>query len=253
MRTRWMWFVGAVISVLIVMVGFVHSNAAKTIGETTTDSSADEGETHHITLITGDQVIVKESLDGTLDIDIESIDREGKESQFEKLEKDDDIYVFPQDMVPFTEEKLDPELFNITRLIEDGYSDEEMDHIPLIITWKDSDSLSSYMQENKGLFSRLNSEKKLTSIHSISAKLDKDDAASFHEEMYTYTKRGMVESPYFDGIVSYIRLDRKLEAALGESVPQIGAPDVWKTGYDGSGMTIAVIDSGIDGNHPDLK
>src|SRR5699024_882095 len=74
----------------------------------------------------------------------------------------------------------------------------------------------------------------------------------FHDKMYTY-KKGEVTSSYFDGNISHIRLDRKLEAALEESVPQIGAPSVWDTGYDGSGTKIAVIDSGIDKNHPDLK
>src|SRR5699024_5054397 len=159
---------------------------------------------------------------------------------------DDEIYVFQQDMIPFMEEKLDPELFNISRLIREGYSDEKVDNIPLIITLEDSESLADAMQGNKNPISLLNSQKMLTSIHSMSAKLDKDNAVAFHNNMYTYTK-GEIETSYFDKNISHIRLDRKLEAALEESVPQIGAPVVWDTGYDGSGTTIAVIDSGIDG------
>ncbi len=35
--------------------------------------------------------------------------------------------------------------------------------------------------------------------------------------------------------------------------PIIGAPQVWNLGYTGKGVTVALVDTGIDGTHPDLK
>jgi hypothetical protein len=47
-------------------------------------------------------------------------------------------------------------------------------------------------------------------------------------------------------------LDAVVQASLDKSVPQIGGPEAWAAGYDGTGTRIAVLDSGIDTTHPDL-
>lgn len=49
-----------------------------------------------------------------------------------------------------------------------------------------------------------------------------------------------------------IQEDRKVHAFLTESVPLINADDVWALGYNGSGKTVCVVDTGIDYNHPAL-
>lgn len=54
------------------------------------------------------------------------------------------------------------------------------------------------------------------------------------------------------GLVS-IYYNRPLQYFLDESTAVIGAPAVWNDlGLTGEGVTVAVLDSGIDGTHPDL-
>ncbi|MEM2305386.1 MAG: S8 family peptidase, partial [Candidatus Methanomethylicia archaeon] len=52
--------------------------------------------------------------------------------------------------------------------------------------------------------------------------------------------------------IKKIWLDHKVKVSLHESVPLIGAPDVWNLGYNGSGIKIAILDTGIDSNHQDF-
>ena len=53
--------------------------------------------------------------------------------------------------------------------------------------------------------------------------------------------------------VEYVRKNTRVKADLAESVGLIGAPEVWSA-YEtqGEGITIGIIDTGIDYNHPDL-
>ncbi len=53
--------------------------------------------------------------------------------------------------------------------------------------------------------------------------------------------------------VKYVEKDITFHATLDKAVPIIGAPQVWDLGYTGKGVKVALVDSGIDGTHPDLK
>jgi len=52
--------------------------------------------------------------------------------------------------------------------------------------------------------------------------------------------------------VAYISLDRSLSASLDYSAGAVNAPQAWSSGWDGHGVGVAVIDSGIFA-HPDLN
>jgi subtilisin family serine protease len=44
-----------------------------------------------------------------------------------------------------------------------------------------------------------------------------------------------------------------MQPLLNESVPWLGVPAVWAAGVDGSGIRIAIVDTGADAGHPDLS
>ncbi|MHA1263956.1 MAG: S8 family peptidase [Candidatus Helarchaeota archaeon] len=56
-----------------------------------------------------------------------------------------------------------------------------------------------------------------------------------------------------EDVVVKIWEDLQVEVLLNESVPQIHAPQVWNKGAEGQGIVVAVIDTGVDGDHPDLR
>jgi len=53
-------------------------------------------------------------------------------------------------------------------------------------------------------------------------------------------------------IVQFFEENEKAQVFLEKSVPYIGAGNLIKSGFDGSGIKIAIIDTGVDFNHPDL-
>ena len=52
--------------------------------------------------------------------------------------------------------------------------------------------------------------------------------------------------------VAAVALDHRVHASLAQSVPLLRADDVHARGYTGAGVTVAVLDSGIDSDQPTL-
>ncbi|MEM7035189.1 MAG: S8 family peptidase [Chloroflexota bacterium] len=52
--------------------------------------------------------------------------------------------------------------------------------------------------------------------------------------------------------VEYIWADLPVRAYLDRSIPTLGVPEVWSENVTGSGIKLAIIDTGLDRNHPDF-
>jgi subtilisin family serine protease len=60
---------------------------------------------------------------------------------------------------------------------------------------------------------------------------------------------GLLKSPLVVGVEE----DILMKPLLSESVPLINADDVWNiAGYTGEGQVVAILDTGVDKNHPAL-
>ncbi len=53
-------------------------------------------------------------------------------------------------------------------------------------------------------------------------------------------------------VVKNVVLDYQFSPTLSDSVPLIGADNAWLGGYTGGGQAVAVLDTGVDKEHPDL-
>ncbi|WP_439659851.1 S8 family serine peptidase [Lentzea sp. HUAS TT2] len=133
--------------------------------------------------------------------------------QFAQYVQNDHQYVVPADAVDAVgQERIDKRFFDVTSLHAYGYTDDKIDRIPLL---------------NGG-------------FRSAGAVQKKDAAAQWTGRR---TSASRAEKLWLDG---------KSRISLTESVPMVGAPAAWQAGFDGTGVTVAVLDTGYDQKHPEL-
>ena len=105
---------------------------------------------------------------------------------------------------------------------------------------------------------------RLESIEGAAALLPKARASELGDALAAFGADGRRSTGAALGGISRIWLDRVLTAssvqapAAGSTgtwdpyLDQIGAPAAWEAGLSGQGVTIAVLDSGVDTGHPAL-
>nr|WP_286141490.1 S8 family serine peptidase [Bacillus sp. AFS001701] len=174
----------------------------------------------------------------------------------------EDTYVVPSSAIPYlAADKLDEDLFNVTKLIADGYDDRSLSSLPVIVEYTESkaSSVQTKKEYTESTASSVQTKKApkgakkvrvLESINGAALATSKKEAETFWKDITPEASQKV--KPNFDHGIEKIWLDGRVEATLEQSVPQIGAPTAWESGFTGKGVKVAVLDSGIDPNHPDL-
>lgn len=183
-----------------------------------------------VTLITGDIVLVSVSSDGRESFAVQPVDQK---EEFFSFKRGNDTYIVPSS-APL--EKLDLNLFNIDYLLREKYYG--LAYFPVLVSSDSASNAQSVVSDAKisGSVTRV-----FKTIPAFAARPKIAEVRALYQNLVVKPE------------VKKIWLDKVNHASLNESVPLIGAPTVWATGYDGTGVKIAILDTGIDSTHPDVS
>ncbi|MFC1994704.1 S8 family serine peptidase, partial [Chloroflexota bacterium] len=195
---------------------------------------AGDAQVYELTLVSGDTVVVTVAADSTKSVAVRPAYPERR--AFNIFELNGSTYVIPSDA---DRQRFDLELFNIDYLIDEEY--HKLSYLPLLVVYAEESSTAEIAAVETELADIAQSVQTFARLAVTAAQIPLDNVA----QSYTQLTR--------DQAVEKVWLNRKVHVDLADSVPLIGAPELWEGGYSGGGIEIAILDSGIDDSHPALR
>ncbi|MGW8780296.1 S8 family serine peptidase [Streptomyces sp. NPDC055796] len=204
-----------------------------------------------VTLITGDRVVLGD--DGRVSRFVRGKGREGIVISVRR--EAGHTYVLPQDTLRMVADGvLDRRLFDVTQLVADGYDDAHRSTLPLIVGYRrDGAAVGSFATTPDALAGLARERRPLPAVDGEAFHAPKADTGALWSTVTALTPAARTRGAAPAAPIAHLWLDGKVRAALDTSVPQIGAPAMWTAGYTGKGVKVAVLDTGVDETHPDLK
>jgi subtilisin family serine protease len=223
---------------VVALVAALAANVVAGVGQAAVaqqGAAAGQGEPVSVTLVSGDRVELWGS-DPSAPLRIEPAPR-AHSVPFQDYWHDGDRYVVPGDAAMLvTDGVLDRELFNVTGLIRQGYDDAHTAAVPLLV---------EYTGARAAVPAGASVRRALPELNLTALDQNKDSTAAFYGALTPSTARSATG-------VRKVWLNKRVRATLDQSVPQVGAPAAWQRGLTGAGVRVAVLDTGIDTDHPDL-
>lgn len=172
------------------------------------------------------------------------------------------IEVLPHDVTPLLGTVLDPALFDVTTLIQNGDDDAHSSSVPLIVQGGGGRSGAAAAAR---LAPSARVGQALASIDAVAVSVPKAAAAAQGKALAA-TASAVVRSRHASVLavtgIGRVWLDQTMRVSvaaggtaggpLDHNLVQIGAPAAWARGDTGRGVTVAVLDTGVDATHPDL-